>query len=68
MTVKQTTSQQDRNFIEQFVREINLDTLFILDWVTDNFDPEDVFENDQLEDWALDNGFVRETQTEEQNV
>ena len=31
------------------------------DYIADNFPPEDVYEDQQLRDWALDNGFVEKS-------
>jgi hypothetical protein len=31
----------------------------VTEWVADNLDPEDVFTEKQLEEWAEDNGFTR---------
>ena len=35
----------------------------IRDYVGKNMYPEDVFDDDQLREWALDNGFVEEAQS-----
>ena len=34
-----------------------LDT--IVEWISENLTPEDVFTDSQLEEWAEDNGFTR---------
>ena len=31
-----------------------------IEWITGQFNPEDIFDEKQLEEWALDNGFVKE--------
>lgn len=31
-----------------------------IDFIRDNLEPEEVFSDDELADWALSNGFVRE--------
>jgi len=36
---------------------INIDADVILDWVEDNFVPEEVFDTDKLERWANDNDY-----------
>ena len=32
----------------------------VVDWMKDYFVPEDIFNYEQLRDWAKDNGFVEE--------
>lgn len=32
-----------------------------IEWISQNLGPEAVFEKDQLEEWAKDNGFVKES-------
>ena len=44
----------------RFLFGVENDTIWILDWVTDNFDPEDVFEVNKLYNWADLNGLKRE--------
>lgn len=47
------------------VEEVFTDNIFsdflepIVDWITDHLAPEDVFSEDQLEEWAEENGFKR---------
>jgi hypothetical protein len=31
-----------------------------VEWITDQFGPEDIYDEKHLADWALDNGFVKE--------
>ena len=33
---------------------------WVLEWVEQNFGPEDVFDASDLEEWAKDNGFTKE--------
>lgn len=53
-----TTRKQD----ELFIKELIPDTLLELaiDWLQKNMEPEDVFTEAQLENWAKSNGFVDE--------
>ena len=30
----------------------------IIEWVRDNYAPEDIYSEDELREWAFDNGFV----------
>jgi hypothetical protein len=59
MSIPHTNSKQDRDFTERLVQEISLDATFVLDWVVENFEPNEVYTNDQLEDWAIDNGWIK---------
>jgi len=61
-----TTSREDKDF-EVLVKErIDLgDATWVIEWVYDNFQPEDIFGRDTLETWALDNGFVEGESTKE---
>ena len=34
----------------------------IVDWVADNLDPNDVFDEEYLIDWAETNGYIKETE------
>jgi hypothetical protein len=33
-----------------------------INWIKDNLNPDDVFEDDKLEEWAKENGFVEDNQ------
>lgn len=51
-----TRSVDDVEFTKALVKELGtLDASFVLEWVRENFVPEDVFSNDALEDWAYAN-------------
>jgi len=47
----------ERSFKEAVVGEM-LDAS--IDWIQGNLNPEDVFKESQLEDWAERNGFVKQ--------
>lgn len=47
-----TTQQQDQAFGREFT-----DT--VVQWVADNLNPEEVFTEKVLEQWAKNNGFVK---------
>ena len=51
------TRQTEYDFTMSVFGGIFLDT--VVGWVADNLDPEDVFSESQLENWALENGFTR---------
>ena len=45
-----TTIAEDKSFGTDFLENI-------IDWIRSNLEPEDVFSDSQLRDWALNNGF-----------
>ena len=59
-----TTSQQDRDFVEhvlEIVKEsLAGDQSWVLDWVAQNFGPDDVFGDLDLSTWAKENGYILE--------
>lgn len=57
--MSRTTSKQDQEFIEALSENMNIDASFVLDWVGDNFMPEDVFDIHFLEKWAENNGYIK---------
>lgn len=40
--------------------EIDGDFSDVLNYIQSNFDPEDVFDNGELDDWAIEHGYVKE--------
>jgi hypothetical protein len=52
-------SRQSR--LESMVKEfIQVDMGEVIDFISDEFEPIEVFSYDELERWALDNGFKKE--------
>ena len=51
-----------KNKNESFILEVIPSDLLeaVIDWINDNLTPDEVFDEYELEDWAEDNGFVRE--------
>lgn len=56
----QSTSKQDQDFTQHFVETSTIDFGDVVEYVAKECMPEDVFDEETLERWALDNGFVRE--------
>jgi len=58
---KRTTGPEDKSCAEMLISSLDLqiDATLVLEWVAGNFDPEDVFDEDQLSSWAEDNGFEK---------
>ena len=52
--------QLEREFRNFILDAINIDIDDTARWVGNNLNPEEVFSEDDLADWALKNGFVRE--------
>ena len=69
----QTTGNQDRLFrqmlfesfdeygiLEKIKEQFESDSSWVLDWITNNFEPDDVFAAAELSKWAEANGYVKE--------
>lgn len=54
--MKMLTFNENRIFLEYLTPAHPLDT--VLEWIKSNLRPEDVFDKSELEEWAIDNGFV----------
>jgi hypothetical protein len=60
------TARQDSDFAEEM--KDNVDEITIkksaldnaIHWILNNLDPDDVFSTEQLEKWAIDNGYKKE--------
>ena len=46
-----TSTFEDKEFGQEFLSQI-------LDYIADNFEPEEVFDEDALQQWAKDNGYA----------
>ncbi len=53
-----TMGSKERQFIEDIFGWNTYDN--IIDWIQRNLNPDDVFGEDQLMDWAEDNGYTHE--------
>lgn len=52
------TYNENKDFLRAMIPEDLLDEA--IDWINDHMEPEEVFKNSALEDWAEENGFVKE--------
>jgi hypothetical protein len=50
------TLQQEREFIDSISPDLNQ----VIEWIKRNLNPEDVFDEEDLIDWAEDNGYFNE--------
>lgn len=55
-----TTDRQDKEFVSSIISRTLLEDA--IEWIKNNMTPEDVFNSSELSDWALSNGFVRESE------
>jgi hypothetical protein len=55
-----TSHKEDDRFFEDVIglKSNLLETA--AEWIADNLEPGDVYSEEKLEEWALENGFVRE--------
>jgi hypothetical protein len=50
-------SADERNFLDYVVGQNILQES--IDWISSNLDPDDVFDTDELIEWAESNGYVK---------
>ena len=59
--MRSTTSNED----DDFLVAMDLEHKTLLEraaaYITENFPPQDVYDEQQLRDWAIDNGFVEKS-------
>lgn len=53
-----TSARQDSNFINEMFSTTLLEQA--MQFIVDNFEPEDIFEEDVMKQWAEDNGYIKE--------
>jgi len=51
-----TTSKEDSDFISEVISQTLLEES--MQWIGDNLNPEEVFSERKLAEWATENGFV----------
>lgn len=54
-----TTTKQDRNFLDEVFGSSMLEKA--IEWIASNMEPEDVFSERQLKEWADAAGLVEDT-------
>lgn len=52
-----TTVEDDNDFMKCLPDFMSVDTEYLLRWIEERFNPEDVFPKERLEDWARSEGF-----------
>ena len=60
--IRSTTGSQDTSAEHMLKKnvEFRVDSYNLVVWVQENFTPEDVFEEDELETWAKKNGWAKD--------
>ena len=53
-----TSTRQDSNFISEMFSSTLLEQA--MQFIADNFEPEDIFEEDVMKEWANENGYIKE--------
>jgi hypothetical protein len=60
--MKRTTAREDERFIKACVPVPDtpiIELEVVGQWIADNFNPEDIFSDDQLSEWASENDYVK---------
>ena len=60
--MRKTTGNEDEAFIKEMISRTLLESAG--EYIAENFPPEDVYSEDQLRDWARENGFVEKEEEE----
>ena len=53
-----TSTRQDSNFISEMFSSTLLEQA--MQFIAENFKPEDIFEEDEMKEWANENGYIKE--------
>ena len=57
--IKDTTIQQDKSLTQVLGCSPRvIDAYDAIEWVRKNFNPEDIFSNDDLDNWAHERGYI----------
>lgn len=57
-----SSRSEDMKFTQELKENFEfaeLDCTWVLQWVQENFDPGDIFDEEELTRWAMENGFER---------
>ena len=58
------SGKQNREFISTVISETLLDD--VVDWISQNMTPGEVFDDFELADWAYENGFTKDDEDDEE--
>ena len=56
--MRATSTRQDSDFIREVISSTLLEQA--MQFIADNFEPEDIFEEDVMREWANENGYIKE--------
>jgi hypothetical protein len=56
--MRATSTRQDSDFISEVISSTLLEQA--MQFIADNFEPEDIFEEDVMREWANENGYIKE--------
>jgi hypothetical protein len=56
--MRATSARQDSDFIREVISSTLLEQA--MQFIADNFEPEDIFEEDVMREWANENGYIKE--------
>lgn len=63
MAITATTVAQDKDLAillrDQAEISIDIDATYILEWINENFEPDQVFDIHKLAAWAVENGYEK---------
>lgn len=55
------TEEQKRSFVLMLIKHVHYASLeYSLQWMQSNLEPEDIFSEKQLSNWAEANGYIKE--------
>ena len=57
---KKTSGSEDNAATDFLVRLLSIDFGDVLEYVQQNYQPEEVFSETELDDWATENGYIKE--------
>lgn len=64
MAIRSTSIAQDKSLAvliqDSATIAIDMDATSVLEWVADNFEPDEVFDDDKLVQWAEDSGYIKD--------
>lgn len=66
-SVTSTSGQQDRGFMDELLSRLGTDFTWVLDWVADNVEPDEIYDDARLGEWAEENGYVKEQEANNGN-
>ena len=64
-----TSMSQDASFLKELVNQFGIqegtDFTWVLDWVAENVDPSEIYDEKKLDEWARENDYIKKDECEE---